>query len=83
MLVQHIGCLKRAEPSRRDVGNAVCYRLAHCPEADLVLGFPPFNQPQALAHHFTGVLVASGRHQPGDQLRLVFREHDVAGGHDR
>ena len=41
-----------------------------------------FNQPDALAQDFAGVLIAAGGNQPLDELRLLICQNDITCRHD-
>jgi hypothetical protein len=48
-----------------------------------ILSFALLNQPQSIAEHLAGVLVASGRYEGVNELFLVFRQHNISGWHRR
>ena len=70
-----------AEATGGEILHADAYGLAERDQARLVLGLPLPDQPQSVAQHLAGILVAARLHQAFDHRCLLFSQHNVARWH--
>ena len=52
--------------------------LPQCFKAYAIFDFAAFDEPKPFTQDLAGILVAAGVDEPFDQVRLMFRQDDVA-----